>query len=688
MISLRFAGVCLAGAALLFSQTTAPRTGDAVIHVSVSLVEVDALVTDSKGRHVPDLKPEDFTILEDGKPQKITRFSFVNPAPADATGARLTGFTPEARTAPAHTPRREDVHRTIVLLVDNLHTHTDDIGTLAPVLRRFAEEQVEPGDLVSVMGTKSGMGLYESFTSDRRQLDAAIGKVLGITGDNRPQEASGAGDLPAEMHNGADDVDDYYYALYQKMAMNALRRAIVAMKDVPGRKTIMFFSDGIMLPPASNLDTSQTAFEMSGEAKQITALANRYGVVLDTFDPGGLQTPMSLTRQMGGMPSSSQMGLAKGSRMGGLPKTPPLQQRADAMALNEVPAFLARETGGVAIRNTNDVGQALVRAMDEMTGYYLIAYRPPERTDKEHRIQVKVNRRGLHVRSRKGYAGALEEAEAKPAATRGEQLAQALFSPFAAGGIGVQLTPLYSASAPDEKTGRRQPLLRVTVVADGKDVQFASKTEGGKQAVLDLVVAAYDASDKQIAAQDHRYTLQATDEQAEAFRHGAVDYQVDLPIPASGPYQVRAAVRDDATGKVGSAYTFLAVPDFNRPEMSLSSLVLGDPAGSEAQVASRQFAAGAQLSYGCQLFGVQTGPDAAVEIEVKLFREGRQVYGSQPMRLRIPAGIKEIPVTGKLNLTSQFAPGEYAMEFIAHDRQASIDRRRWMDFSITASAAR
>ena len=73
---------------MLFSQTQPPHAADAVIRVSVNLVEVDALVTDSKGRHVADLKPEDFTILEDGNPQKITQFAYVNPAPSQiAPGA-------------------------------------------------------------------------------------------------------------------------------------------------------------------------------------------------------------------------------------------------------------------------------------------------------------------------------------------------------------------------------------------------------------------------------------------------------------------------------------------------------------------------------------------------------------------------------------------------------------------------
>jgi VWFA-related protein len=170
MLSFRLTGlvaVCLVFP--LLSQTSAPpaHAADAVIRVSVNLVEVDAMVTDSKGNHVSDLKPEDFTILEDGKPQKITQFAYVNPEPSLSTSL-ITVKTPGS-FAPAVVPRREDVHRTIVLMVDNLHMHPDSIGALEPVLKKFVEEHVSAGDLVSVMGTRSGRGLYESFTSDKRQ---------------------------------------------------------------------------------------------------------------------------------------------------------------------------------------------------------------------------------------------------------------------------------------------------------------------------------------------------------------------------------------------------------------------------------------------------------------------------------------------------------------------------------------
>jgi hypothetical protein len=470
------------------------------------------------------------------------------------------------------------------------------------------------------------------------------------------------------------------------MSMNSLTRAIEGMRDIPGRKAVVFFSDGIMLPNPVTMEAQEVAYAMTDRTKQVTELANRYGVILDTFDPAGLQTPMSLSRPMGGMPSKGQMGLRAGSKMGGLPNQPPMGQRADAMALMEVPAFLARETGGVAIHNTNDLSSALGKAMQDMTGYYLMGYQPQREEgkaadpDKEHRIQVKVRRSGLTVRSRKGYTSAGDEVTDASPVTREELLGKALFSPFSAGGIGVHLTPLYSASAPDAATNRRQPLLRVALAVDGGDLQFKDAADGKKEAVLDVVVATYDADDRKITSQDKRYTVDATAAQAAAFRSGAVDYEVDVPITAAGAYQVRVAVRDDASGRLGSAYTFLMIPDFNKPQISLSSLVLGDPKGGEAQVAARQFVAGGQLSYGCEVFGAQ----APVEVEFRLFRGGTQVYASKAMPLTAPASLKAIPVAGQLNLTNMFAPGDYAMEFIARDTQAANAKpvTQWSDFSI------
>ena len=681
----------VAAAQLSAPQAAPPRAADAVIRVSVNLVEVDAMVTDSKGNHVSDLRPEDFTILEDGKPQTITQFAYVNPGVAEpsqiavqSAGSKVTTF------APAGVPRMEDVHRTIVLMVDNLHMHPDSIGALEPVLKKFLEEHVSAGDLVSVMATKSGMGLYESFTSDKRQLQTAVDRVLRVAGDPRPQESDDPNATPGTDPVSKPPEDSLFYDnLYQEMSMNALGRAIEGMREIPGRKAVVFFSDGIMLPNPVTMEAQEVAYAMSDRAKEVAELANRYGVILDTFDPAGLQTPMSLSRPMGGMPSAGQMGLHVGSQMGGLPKQAPMGQRADAMALMEVPAFLARETGGVAIHNINDISSALGKAMQDMTGYYLMAYQPQRDsgkaadTDKEHRIQVKVRRSGLTVRSRKGYTSAGDEVTDAAPTTREEQLGRALFSPFNAGGIGLHLTPLYSASAPDAATNRRSPLLRVALAVDGRDLLFRNAADGKKEAVVDLVVGAYDAEDRKITSQDKRYTVSATPAQAVAFRTGTVDYEVDVPIVSAGAYQVRAAVRDDASGKLGSAYTFLMIPDFNKPQLSLSSLVLGDPKGGEGAVAARQFMTGGQVSYGCEVFG--SGP--AVEVEFRLFRGGTQVYASKAMPLMAPASLKAIPVAGKFNLTSMFAPGDYAMEFIARDLQAPGAKAvtQWSDFSITAA---
>jgi VWFA-related protein len=160
----------------LLAQTTGQ---DRVIRVTVDLVQLDAVVTDSQGRRVTGLKPEDFRILEDGKPQKITHFSYVagtaiagGPAPR-----KNPGRAPEAIPPPARALRPEEVRRTIVLMADDLGLSADEIPNVKKAMKSFVDGQMQAGDLVSIMTTSGGTGAMQQLTNDKRQLLALIDRI-------------------------------------------------------------------------------------------------------------------------------------------------------------------------------------------------------------------------------------------------------------------------------------------------------------------------------------------------------------------------------------------------------------------------------------------------------------------------------------------------------------------------------
>jgi len=153
-----------------------------IIRVTVNLVQVDAVVTDSKGRQVTDLKAEDFEITEDGRPQKITNFSYIRLAPpAPPPAAPLPPGTVAPPPAPA-VAKRGDVRRTIVLVVDDLGLSFESMGEVRHDLKHFVEQQLQPGDLAAIVRTSGGMGALDQFTTDRRLLLAAVERLRWYPG--------------------------------------------------------------------------------------------------------------------------------------------------------------------------------------------------------------------------------------------------------------------------------------------------------------------------------------------------------------------------------------------------------------------------------------------------------------------------------------------------------------------------
>src|ERR1035438_652997 len=171
----------LLGALVAFGQQAPvpapnPDKSGVVFSVTSTLVQVDAVVTDGKGRNIADLAPGDFQVLIDGKPQPLTHFSYVRLS----TEAPTMASVPAARTGPVLPPppsaqlRPEDVRRTVVLMGDDLGVSFQSMALVRNSLRKFIENQMQPGDLAAVLRTGSGSGALQQFTDDKRILLSVI----------------------------------------------------------------------------------------------------------------------------------------------------------------------------------------------------------------------------------------------------------------------------------------------------------------------------------------------------------------------------------------------------------------------------------------------------------------------------------------------------------------------------------
>src|SRR5580698_1001322 len=148
-----------------------------VFSVSTTLIQIDSVVTDSKGHPVTDLKADDFQVLVDGKPQPITNFSYIHLDSPDVNRSSLSPHSidrPLASANPADVLKPQDVRRSLVLVVDDLSLSFESMDTVRRTLRKFVGEQMQPGDLVALWETGRSNNVFKQFTSDKRVLQAAV----------------------------------------------------------------------------------------------------------------------------------------------------------------------------------------------------------------------------------------------------------------------------------------------------------------------------------------------------------------------------------------------------------------------------------------------------------------------------------------------------------------------------------
>jgi VWFA-related protein len=517
--------IALAASASLYLRAAAQDSAaPTTLQVYSRLTVVDVTATDSDGNPIHGLAKSDFTILEDGKPQTIRNFEEVGERPVmpfrEQPPNVYTNLQPDAPSSAVN-----------ILLLDLENEAPRDSTVPAQVSASVATQKrvkdaaiqalqsMPTGTRVAVLAMTNNLRILQSFTADRNLLTAAIDAV--------PYDLDGNGDPQCIQSNSRNE-----------SVLESFDRIAVDAAAIKGRKNLIWFTVGI---PA------------------ITIPNDRPGCLPD-YTAGLSHAYDLLTAQQVSIYPIDARGVTLLS---------------DAQLSEEM---VAEATGGVAFSETNDMATAVLKAIDNGANYYSIAYIPPNQklNSAYHKIDVKVNRPGVHLVFRKGYYAddvakimkmppGLNLSTTPPPAYAGNMKApmsrgmatsqQILFN------VGVEPSKVPAKPGDPPILGTLNPSLRgkrlarfgFDYVVPSEQIAFTNGPNKTHKAVLDFDIAVYDSNDHLLTglSQVVRTTLSDATYQQQLADKSPIRLfqQIDLP---PGQLFIRVGVLDHTTKKVGT----------------------------------------------------------------------------------------------------------------------------------------
>jgi VWFA-related protein len=600
--------------------------------VDVNFVEVDAIVTDRDGRFVADLEKEDFSILEDGKPQAISTFTMVEipTAPRETAGTRPR-VEPDIAT---NTPEFDG--RLFVLVLDDLQTAFVNTGRVRAAAARFAERYVGANDLVAVVRTGGGGG--QDFTRSITRVRAAIERFSGSKLMSATQLRGEDAELLRQAGSAQKPVDteDSPRAHRARLSLGALERTAAWLGGIRGRrKAIVYFGEGIDYDTSSSATTPNERIRPDRRGihtamTDLLASATRANVSIYSLDPRGLSVGTEeAIGHLGGHEATEALGPTMSSLVDEL-------SRAQASL-----RIISETTGGAAFLNRNEMESAFQRIIADSSRYYLLGYyAPSDRRDGGRRqVDVRVTRPGLQVHARRGYLA--KPAAATPPPPVGKvsaALREALQSPLAVSGLGLRISAApFQGIKPDATVA-------VVVEIDPARLTFVSR-EGRFDGALELVVAATDAkTGKVTGAPVDSVDLQLRPETHAIVAREGIRFSRRLTL-APGQYRLQVGARDVNSGTVGTAIADLDVPELFAPPLEMSGIAVASvdagarvPSANEDSLlkdvlptvatSQREFRAGDTLAAFVEVYANDAGKAYRVAIRTTVTApDGRVVVG-------------------------------------------------------------
>jgi VWFA-related protein len=550
--------------ALLCATSPSEQQSDYLIHVQSELVLVNVTVRDKSGHFVQGLKPENFTILEDNKPQKVVSFDVENVdavPPTDVAQAEPLAASPSAATSPAAAPdggsqlaAQFKDRRLIVLFFDLSAMEPDEIDHAVTSADHYVDAQMAPADLVSIVSLASSLQVNQDFTTDHALLKKQLAQFGSGGGQGFEEGTTGTTEGTPDTGQPFTADDTEYNIFNTDRRLEALRSVAEKLSYVQQKKSLIYFSSGM----------DRTGIENESELRAAVNAAVRSNMAIYTMDMRGLQALVA----GGEAQNASLRGVSAYSGQA------TLNALNSNFTTQETLVTLASDTGGRAFLDSNDFTKIFKGVQQDTSTYYLLGYHStnPARDGHYRRIIVKSNLAGVKIEYRRGYY-APADFKHSTEDDKERQLEEELASDLPATDLPLYLGVAYF------RLESNKFFVPISLVVPGSQIPFVRNSDRDK-ATLDVIGIVLDPEHHPLNR--IRDTVKLAVSSSTEVQKKNVQYDTGMSL-LSGKYHLKFVVRENQTGRMGSFEADIDVPDLKAQPLKMSSVVLA----SQTQTAKK-----------------------------------------------------------------------------------------------------
>jgi VWFA-related protein len=572
---------------------------------STTAILVDVVVRGRDGGPVLDLAAGDFALFEDGVVQKVDTFTRVSSGAGIGIDVKwrkpstvaIVGSPEVASEEPSAAPV---IQSTAALVFD--HLSSDSLALAQKATLEYVPALGDSDTTVAVFATDPGFRVLQGYTTDRAAIRKAVRLVLPAGGaaaersaERRDQVVDRQLQLASEVSTSAStgiaaaQAGNEIGSREQELRLLGLERSMIEAFDAmdrdhrgygtaasltaivhtlverPGRKSIVFFSEGLPVSPV-----------LAARLDGLIEMANRANVTVYAIDARGLRTKSSLEearKEMQTFGEERLVQLSSGSTATSRPMMRDFERVEDTVRLDTRTglARLSSDTGGILIDGSNDLSNAFRRIDEDNRFHYVLSYSPKRALGdgKFRAIQVKVARPGTTVFARKGYRASPPPRMLDVLGFEAPALALLERAPL------PNAFPLGAAaySFPDP---RRPGMAAVVVSLSTDSLKFdVDPARSTYNAQAGVVVRIKDTNGQPVQVVSQQYVLSGGAKDVEAARRGEILFYRQPELPP-GVYTVEAVVLDMVATRGSVRVSTLTVPAAQPSSVEMSSLVLVD----------------------------------------------------------------------------------------------------------------